>query len=199
MHENLTFCDKSLHCSHTVKNIKIKTLLTQKQVVDTPTISTDLESCFLCTCNEIMLTGESQFHISTLLGTWTQVPYDGKQMGSQLDQWDMVRMKWDCRLSTGLPPSSRLCQLWSRTGDLQWAWNQGRRAVWDQVGLSHCPHEGLVMVQDEARLRQAHRNDQSCHGHQWSETPLTGESWFHISTPPPRDLNPGPLWREANM
>ncbi len=38
------------------------------------------------------------------------------------------------------------------------------------------------MAQDEARLRRAH-NDQSHQGHQCSETTLTGESRFHISTP----------------
>jgi hypothetical protein len=48
------------------------------------------------------------------------------------------------------------------------------------------------MVWDEARLRRGHRNDQSRRGHQCSETPLTGESRFHISTPP-EVLNPGPL------
>ncbi len=94
----------------------------------------------------------------------------------------MVRMKWDCRLSTGLPPSSRLRQLWSRKGDLQRAWNRDRKAVWDQVGLSHCRHEGLVMVRDKARLRRG-RDDQSRRGHQCSETTLTGESRFHITTP----------------
>jgi hypothetical protein len=131
-----------------------------------------------------MLTGESRFHISTPppQGIWTRVPCDGKQTGSPLNQWDTVRMKWDCRLSTGLPPSSRLRQLWSQKGDLQRAWNRDRKAVWDQVGLSHCWHEGLVMVRDEAHLRQGH-NDQSRRGHQCSETTLTGESRFHISTP----------------
>jgi hypothetical protein len=134
------------------------------------------------TCSETTLTGESRFHISTPLGIWTWVPCDGKQTGSPLDQWDMVRMKWDCRLCTGLPPSSRLRWLWSRKGDLQRAWNRDRKAVWDQEGLSHCQHEGLVMVRDEARLRRGH-DDQSCRGHQCSETTLTGESWFHISIP----------------
>jgi hypothetical protein len=81
------------------------------------------------------------------------------------------------------PPSSWLPWLWSRNADLQRAWNRDRRAEWDQVGLSHCRHEGLVMVQDEARLRRGHRNDQSRLGHQCSETTLTGESWFHLSTP----------------
>ncbi len=103
---------------------------------------------------------------------------------------------WDCRLSTGHPPSSRLCRLWSQKGDLQRAWNRDRKAVWDQVGLSHCRHEGLVMVQDKVCLRRGH-DDQSRQGHQCSETMLTEESWFHISTPL-GILNLGPLWREAN-
>ncbi len=105
-----------------------------------------------------------------------------KQTGSPLDQWDMVRMKWDCRLSTGLPPNSRLCRLWSRKGDLQRAWNRDRKVVWDQVGLSHYQHEGLVTVRDEAHLRPGH-NDQSRRGPRCSKTLLTGESRFHISTP----------------
>ncbi len=112
-------------------------------------------------------------------GFWTQVPCDRKQTGSPLDQWYMVRMKSDCRLSTGLPPSSWLCRLWSRKGDLQRVWNRDRRAVWDQVGLSHCQHEELVMVRDKARLRRSHRNDPSRWGHQCSDTTLTGESRFH--------------------
>ncbi len=111
-------------------------------------------------------------------------------MGSPLDQWDMAWMQWDCRLSTGLPSSSRLCRLWSRKEDLQWAWNQDRRAVWDQVGLSHCRHEGLVTVRNEACLRRGHY-DQSCRGHQCSKTTLTGESRFHFSTP--LGIEPGSL------
>jgi hypothetical protein len=91
-------------------------------------------------------------------------------------------------------PSSQLCRLWSWKEDLQRAWNRDRRAVWDQVGLSHGWHDGLVMVWDEAHLRWGH-NDQSCQGHQCSKTTLTGESWFHISTP--WGLNPGHSWREA--
>ncbi len=55
-------------------------------------------------CSETMLTGESQFLTSTHLGIWTWVPCDRKQTGCPLDQWDMVRKKWDCRLSRGLPP-----------------------------------------------------------------------------------------------
>ncbi len=51
-------------------------------------------------CSETTLTWESWFHASTPMGIWTQVPHDGKQTGSPLDQWDMVWMKWDYRLST---------------------------------------------------------------------------------------------------
>jgi hypothetical protein len=133
-------------------------------------------------CSETTLTGESRFHTSTPLGTWTWVPCDRKQTGKPLDQWDMVRKKWDCRLCTGHPPSSRLRRLWSWKGVLQRAWNWDRKAVWDQVGLLHCQHEGLVMVRDEARLRRGN-DDQSRQGHQCSETKLTGESWSHKSTP----------------
>jgi hypothetical protein len=46
-------------------------------------------------------------------GDWTRVPHDRKQTGDSLDQWNIVWMQWDCRLSTGLPPSIRLCRLWS--------------------------------------------------------------------------------------
>ncbi len=114
-------------------------------------------------------------------GDWTRVSHDGKQTGGPLDQWNCLWMQWDCRLFTRLPTSSRLCWLWSRKEDLQRAWKD-RRAVWDQVGLSHCRHDDLVMVWDEARLRRGH-SDQSCWGHQCSETMLTGESQFHLSTP----------------
>ncbi len=129
------------------------------------------------------------------LRNWTRFPHDGKQMGGPLDQWNTVWVQWERRLYAGLPPSSRLCGLWSWKENLQRAWSWDRKAVWDQVGLSHCQHDCLVTVRDEACLRQGH-NDQSCRGHQCSETMLTGESRFHLSTP--RGLNLGPSWREAN-
>jgi hypothetical protein len=127
------------------------------------------------------------------LGDWTQVPHKGKQTGGPLDQWNCVWMQGDCRLSTGLPPSSPPRRLWSQKKDLQQAWNRDSRAVWDQVGLSYCRHDSLVTVRDEARLGQGH-NDQSHWGHHCSETMLTGESQFHISTPlgiEPRSLIKG--------
>ncbi len=40
-------------------------------------------------CNETMLTGKSQLHVSTPHGIWTWVPCDGKQTS-----------RWDCRHST---------------------------------------------------------------------------------------------------
>jgi hypothetical protein len=60
----------------------------------------------------------------------------------------------------------------------------------------YCQLEGLVMVWDKARLRRGH-NDQSHWGHQCSETTLTGESWFHMSTPlgiEPESLVTGGKW-----
>jgi hypothetical protein len=129
-------------------------------------------------CSETMLTGESQFHIST---PW----------GSNLDPSLRETIWWTtgpvelCMNAMRLlalhraPLSSRLCQLWSRKEDLKRVWNRDRRAAWDQVGLSHCWHDGLVTVRDEARLRQGH-NDQSRRGHQCSETMITGESRFHL-------------------
>ncbi len=151
-------------------------------------------------CSETTLTGESRFHISTPPppGDWTRGPHDGKQTGGPLDQWNCVWMQWDCRLSTGLTPSSRLCRLWNRKEDLQRVWNQDRRAVRDQVGLSHCRHDGLVTVRDKAHLRLGY-NDQSHRGHQCSKTMLTGESRFHISTPlgiEPRSLMTGSKWAD---
>ncbi len=104
-------------------------------------------------------------------------------MGSPLDQWDMVRMKWDCRLSTGLPPQQPTPSVVKPEGRPAGRVKPGQKAVWYQVGLSHCRHEGLVMVQDEAHLRRGHRNYVSRRGHQCSKTTLTGESRFHTSAP----------------
>ncbi len=142
------------------------------------------------TLSETTLTGKSWFHISPPRGFEPGSLVMGSKQVNPLDLWDMVRIMWDCRLSTGLPPSSRLCRLWNQKGDLQRAWNRDRKAVWDQVGLSHCRHESLVMVWDKACLRRGH-DDQSRRGHQCSETTLTGESRFHIS--PPRGFEPGSL------
>ncbi len=137
-----------------------------------------------------MLTGESQFHIR---------PPKGFESGSLVtgSKWVVYwnsETWWELSEIAGSPQGSPSaadsvsCEAGRGTWDLQRAWNWDRRAVWDQVGLSHCRYEGLVMVRDEARLRRGHRNGQSRRGHQCSETTITGESRFH----------PGPLWREAN-
>ncbi len=61
---------------------------------------------------------------------------------------------------------------------------------------SHCRHDGLVTVRDKARLRRGH-NYQSRRSHQGSETTLTWESQFHLSTPlgiEPGSLMTGSKW-----
>jgi hypothetical protein len=110
-------------------------------------------------------------------GDRTRAPHDGKQPGDPLDQWDYVNA---VRLQAlhRAPPQQPTMWLWSWKENLQRAWNRDRRAVWDQVGLSHCRYDCLVTVRDEARLRRG--NDQSYQGHQCSKTMLTGESRFHI-------------------
>ncbi len=120
-------------------------------------------------------TGESWIHISTLLGIEPSSLMTGSK-GWPTGPVDCVWLRWDSRLSTGLPPSSRLCRLWSWKEDLQGAWNRDRRALWDQVGLSYCRHDSLVTVRDKARLRRGH-NDQSRQGHQCSETTEYTECW----------------------
>ncbi len=60
------------------------------------------------TCSETSLTGKSRFHISPPRGFEPVTLVAGSKQVSPLDQWDIVRIMWDCRLSTGLPPSSRL-------------------------------------------------------------------------------------------
>jgi hypothetical protein len=132
-------------------------------------------------CFKTRLTGESQFHISIPLGIKPGSLITGSK---KVDHWTSGTV-YECSEIAGspqIPPTSWLCQLWSWKEDLQPAWNWDRRAVWDQVGLSHCWHNGLLTVRDEASLRRGH-NDQSCRGHQCSETTLTGESQFHIRPP----------------
>ncbi len=88
----------------------------------------------LITCSETTLIGESRFHISIPLGIWTWVPCKGKQTGSPLDQWDRVRMKWDCMFSTGLPPSSRLHRWRSASSSRRCH----RSSVWWKAGRRTC-------------------------------------------------------------
>ncbi len=114
---------------------------------------------------------------------------ESKQV-SPLDQWEMVRIMWDCRLSTGLPPSSWLhgCE-------------EGRPAASVKPGQESCVRSSgtdilSVRGPSDSYWGRSPVDDQSRRGHQCSVTTLTGESRFHIS--PPGDLNLWPLWREAN-
>jgi hypothetical protein len=50
-------------------------------------------------CSDTTLTGESRFHISTPLGIEPRSLMTGSKQFPQ-DQWDMVWMKLDCRLSS---------------------------------------------------------------------------------------------------
>jgi hypothetical protein len=51
-------------------------------------------------CSRTSLTGESRFHISPPRGFEPVTLVAGSKQVSPLDQWDMVRIMWDCRLST---------------------------------------------------------------------------------------------------
>jgi hypothetical protein len=122
---------------------------------------------FSC-CSKAMLTGESRFHISTPLG----IEPGSLMAGSKrLDHWTGETV-YEC--------SERLQAL--------------HRAPPKQPTISVVKpdYDGLVTVWDKACRRRGH-NDQSRLRHQCSETMLTGESLFHISTP----LGVEPL-REAN-
>jgi hypothetical protein len=87
-----------------------------------------------------MLTGESRYHTSIPLGFWTRVPHDRKQTGSPLDQWDMVWMMWDCRLS--------LCQKVSKQKfihNLQLFWTQ-HQGSWGLCICWYCTYSMLYLL-----------------------------------------------------
>jgi hypothetical protein len=94
----------------------------------------------------------------------------------------MVRMNWDSRLSQGSSPAANSVGVKLEGGPAA-SMKPGQKSSVRSSGIITCRHEGLVKVRDEARLRRGHRNDQSHRGHQCSETTLTGESRFHVSTP----------------
>ncbi len=133
-------------------------------------------------CSETTLTGESWFYINTPLGIEPGCLMTGSK---RLDHWTPGTV---CECSEiagspqGSPPAAKYVVV-KPEGRPVASMKKDWRAMWDQVGLSHCQHDGLVTVRDEARLRRGH-NDWSHWGHQCSETTLTGESLFPISTPP---------------
>ncbi len=131
-----------------------------------------------------MLTGESRFRLNTPLGIEPWVPHDGKQTGGPLDQWNCVWMQWDCRRSTGLPPPPQ-------QPTMSVVKPEGGPAASVKLGQKSCVRSsGIITLSarwpcggfGRSRLRRGH-NDKSRRGHQCSKTTLTGESWFHKSTP----------------
>jgi hypothetical protein len=84
-------------------------------------------------CSETTLTGESRFHISPPRGIWTWVPCDRKQTGSPLDQWDMVRMKWDCRVSTPHKKIQTISVIFYSRRDNMSSWNGAQKPVLGRV------------------------------------------------------------------
>jgi hypothetical protein len=97
-------------------------------------------------------------------------------------------MQWDCRLSTGLPPAANYVACDSRRRICS-EHETGTEELFETSRIITLSHYGLVTVRYEAHLRRGH-NDQLRQSHQCSETMLTGESRFHISTF--IGLNPGP-------
>ncbi len=94
-------------------------------------------------CSETTLTGETWFHRSTPM----RIERGSLMTGSKgLTHWTSETV-CECSEITGSRQASpQQPRLWSWKEDLQRAWNQDRRAVWDQVGLSHCRYNSLVMV-----------------------------------------------------
>ncbi len=62
--------------------------------------SDQVKVCIGIYCSKTTLTGESRFHISPPRGFEPVILVAGSKQVSPLDQWDMVRIMWDCRLST---------------------------------------------------------------------------------------------------
>ncbi len=99
----------------------------------------------------------------------------------------MVRMKWDCKLSTAPPPPQQLTpSVVKPEGGSVASMKPGQKSCVRSSGIITLLARG---PRDKARLRRGHRNYLSRRGHQCSETTLTGESRFHIS--PPRGFEPG--------
>ncbi len=107
----------------------------------------------LC-CSKTTLKGESQFHISIPL----EIEPRSLMMGSiQVTHWTSGTV-YEWSEIAGSPqgsPQQPTMLIVNQKEDLQRVWNRDRKAVWDQVGLSHCRHDGLVMVWDEACHIQA--------------------------------------------
>jgi hypothetical protein len=130
-------------------------------------------------CSETKLTGESWFHISTPLG----IKPGSLMTGSKgLTHWTSETV-YECEnagSSQGSPPAANYvgCEAGKRACSKRETRTEELCEIkWDYHIVGTMPSDG----RDEARLRRGH-NDQLRRGHQSSETTLTGESQFHIST-----------------
>ncbi len=94
------------------------------------------------------------------------------------------------------PPQQPMMSVVKPEGGLAASMKPGQKSCVRSSGImtlsAQLPCDGSVW----SLLRQGH-NGQSHRGHQCSETMLTGESWFHTSTPPgiePGSLMTGSKW-----
>jgi hypothetical protein len=155
-----------------------------------------------------MLKGESRFHISTFPGDWTQVLHDRKKWvdqwtsgtvyecseiagspqywllgGKRVDHWNSGTV-YECSEIAGSPQGSPPMQptISVVKEDLQQAWNTGQKSCVRSSGIITLSAWRSSGGLGKDRLRQGH-NDQSHQDHRCTDTMLTGESRFHISTP----------------
>jgi hypothetical protein len=142
-----------------------------------------------------MLTGESWFHINAPL----EIEPGSLMMGSKpVVHW--TSETW-CEYGEiagspqGSPPQQPTMSVVKLEGGPAASVKRGQKSCVRSSRITHCRHDGLVTVRDEACLRQGH-NDQSHQGHQCSKTTLTVESQFKNKCPP-GGLNPGPsYWKQ---
>jgi hypothetical protein len=139
-----------------------------------------------------MITGESQFQMCGCIPRMqTADPLGWKQTIDPLDQWDCV-VVWECRSSTGLPPSKGsgpygilvVCRI----------------NLWPGVRMEPGQEGWLKQLVAKVRGPIVAGEQKSCQGHQCSETMLTqypcsssvGASRDAICWPPRREANGWP-------
>jgi hypothetical protein len=144
-------------------------------------------------CSETTLTEESWFHIVPPLGlnpgpSWWEA--NGWTTGTVCKCSEITGSP------QGSPPAANYvgCEAGRRTcSERETGTGKLCEIKW---GLAHCWHDSLVTVHDKACHRRG-QNDQSRRDHQCSETTLTGEARFHISTP--LGIEPGSLMTGSKL